>query len=212
MQPQGLEQVLVHGWELAFKLHRPHSLMQCTWRSTEGTGMSSGAMTYYYCISQTNRRQAQSTAKPPNLYLLFYLISYLSVSYSLKFEPWYEAMFSYELQQWKLQNVFALNNSRVTVCYLVSPFTNTGVAGGMIWQAWSKIKDNNIPLRGVSLTFIDQTDPLALPLPTFAVAEWFCRKQNASYLTFCPHVLPFGDRGPEMHENVWASGSSPYAA
>lgn len=32
-------------------------------------------------------------------------------------------------------------------------------------------RTSDIPLRGVSLTFIDQTDPLAPPLPSFAVAE-----------------------------------------
>lgn len=77
MQAWGLEQILVHDWEFAFKLHHPHSLMQCTWGSTEGIGMSSGAMTYCYCIWNKyiikNIRQATKQQ--------IWLIPYLSAPY-----------------------------------------------------------------------------------------------------------------------------------
>ncbi len=194
MQPRGLEQVLVHGWELAFKLHRPHSLMLCTWRSTEGTGMSSGAMTYY-CISQTNRRQAQSTTKPPNLCLLFYLISYLFASLFSK--VW--AMIWSHVFIW-------ITRAKVTKCVFFCILT-IQVLLYVIWflpwptQAWQVVLYDRlgqrlrttcyIPLRGVSWMFIDQNGPISTPI-TYIWSGWVILEKTTrlivDFLPSCPAI------------------------
>lgn len=104
-------------------------------------------------------------------------LSYLSRSYS----PW-----SHESWRRRLQYAFSL-----VACYLVSPSANTGVADCALYDRLGQRlrRKGYILPRGVSLTFIDQTDPLPLPLPEFEMGEWFGRKQNTGHSPACPRAL-----------------------
>lgn len=67
----------------------------------------------------------------------------------------------------------ALEKKQFSVRYQVPLFLSTRVA--MLYDRLGQRlrRTSNIPLRGVSLTFIDQTDPLAPTLPSFAAVERF---------------------------------------
>lgn len=174
MHPPGLHRVLVHGWEFAFKLHRPHSLMPCTW-GTEWAEMSSRAMTYYYCTSQTNKRQVKSTTISIKICICSW--SYFLLMYFLFAKVWaitwaYVIIWTTAIVRVRFH--LYINNSRASIRYRVSPLTNTGVPAVLYDRVGQTLRRTcTIPLKGVSLTLIDQTDLLALPLPTFAVVEWF---------------------------------------
>lgn len=172
MLPWGLKQDLVHGWEFAFKLHRPHSLMHCTWRNTESAEMSSRAKTYYHCSSQTNKTQAQSKT--------------LSIKVTVCFLAFFLFIFSYEAMLYEL-----LQLTKKSHCSGILTINELGCVLSWSVEVWSvelydmlgqrlgQRRTCHIPLRGVSLTFIDQTVLLTLPLPSFRVVEWLCRSKNA---------------------------------
>lgn len=175
--------VLVRGWEFAFKLHRPHRPMHCTWRSTEGTETSNDIL----LLEFTNKQQTTTIYdNKTNKSLFAFFPPYLSAFYSLKLEPSYRAVISHGLQRWKLQ------------LYLAIWFHlwQTEVLQTVLYDRFGQRLRGTcyIALRGVSLTFIDQPDPLPHLLPTFAVVELIWRKQNTSYLTVVPYVLPGWDR------------------
>lgn len=68
-------------------------------------------------------------------------------------------------------DVAALEKKRFRERYQVPLSLSTGVA--MLYDRLGQRlrRTSDIPPRGVSLTFIDQTDPLVPPLPSFAEGE-----------------------------------------
>lgn len=62
-------------------------------------------------------------------------------------------------------------------------------------------RTSDIPLRGVSLTFIDQTDPLAPPLPSFAVVERFDNNMLSLHCILCRSAI-HGLRAREVFKMI----------
>lgn len=200
MQPRGLEQVLVHSWEFAFKLHRPHSLMHCTWRTTQGTSMRFWNNVIFQLYFRNKEKTTTIHNKKKQISICF--------SYSLSHRTTSRPITAMKVTNCVYARTLIIQDLLYTIWFHPWPI-----------QVWRPVlydrlgqrlsRTGYIPLRGVSLTFIDQTDPLVLLLPAFVVVGWVYRKQSTSYLTARPYAFPFRGTGSEMHYHDCTLWSSP---
>ena len=174
MQPRIPEQVLVHGWEFAFKLHRPRGQMHRTWRSTEGTEMSCSDDTLL--LDFTNKQQTIYNSKTnKSLFGFFPLVHLFLVFWSSS----YDMKLNYYIES-----------------YLVSPWTNTGVAKCIIWQAWSNITGNMLHSTEGSLLDIHWPNrPITAPI-TYICTGWM-NLEETKHLTLVSLALMFCHLGTE---------------
>lgn len=151
----------------------------------------------------TNRRQVQSEAGPNgNLHLL--LVIFFTYSFSPWFDmrydnvKWCNAMLSYECWCCWMN---ALEKKQFRVRYQVPLLLSTGVA--MLYDRLGQRvrRTSDIPLRGVTLTFIDQMDPLAPPLPSFAVVERFDNNMLSLDCILCRSAI-YGLRAREVFKMI----------
>lgn len=117
----------------------------------------------------------------------FFLYPSLFISYSVKFKPWYEAIYdiNYYYKSYKMGLLFYIYNPRVIECYLASLWPNTGAAGGITWETWSKIKENRLHSTEGSLLDIHWPNrPITTPI-TCNCSGWLILEKTRSLILDC---------------------------